>query len=242
MRTEQIRVLGLVPARGGSKGIARKNLRLLAGKPLLQYTAEAARGARRLGRILLSTDDPEIAEVGRRCGLWVPFLRPGRLAADDTPMFPVVVHALDWLEENGERFDAVCLLQPTSPLRRAADIDGCIDRLIDAGADCVVTVLPVPERFNPHWAYFLGDDGFLRPALGEREPIARRQDLPRAFHRDGSVYVSRVSVIRQQGSLYGSRVVAYPVDAAASVNLDDEADWRRAEELLAATGFTGHRS
>ena len=242
MRTEQIRVLGLVPARGGSKGVARKNLRLLAGKPLLQYTAEAARQAKRLGRVLLSTDDPEIAEVGRRCGLWAPFLRPPRLAADDTPMFPVVVHALDWLEENGERFDAVCLLQPTSPLRRAADIDGCIDRLVDTGADCVVTVRPVPERFNPHWAYFLDDEGFLRLALGEREPIARRQELPRAYHRDGSVYVSRVSVIRQQGSLYGSRVLPYHADAAVSVNLDHEADWRRAEELLAATDLTGRRS
>lgn len=242
MRTEQIRVLGLVPARGGSKGIARKNLRWLAGKPLLHYTAEAAQAAERLSRVLLSTDDPEIAAVGRRCGLWAPFLRPRHLAADDTPMFAVVTHALDWVEENGEQYDAVCLLQPTNPLRRAADIDGCIDRLVDSGADCVVTVLPVPERLNPHWAYFLDDDGFLQPALGEREPIARRQELPRAFHRDGSVYVSRVDVIRQQGSLYGTRVLPYHVEPAASVNLDDESDWRRAEELLLDTGHGGHRS
>ena len=237
-----MRVLGLIPARGGSKGIARKNLRLLAGRPLLHYTAEAARGAERLSHVLLSTDDPEIAEVGRRCGLWAPFLRPRHLAADDTPMFAVVAHALDWVEQNGEQYDAVCLLQPTSPLRRAADIDGCIDRLVDTGADCVVTVLPVPERFNPHWAYFLDDDGFLQLALGEREPIARRQDLPRAFHRDGSVYVSRVSVIRQHGSLYGTRILPYHVDAVMSVNLDDESDWRRAEELLVNRGLTGHRS
>lgn len=220
----------------------RKNLRLLAGRPLLHYTAEAARGAERLSRVLLSTDDPEIAEVGRRCGLWAPFLRPHHLAADDTPMFAVVAHALDWLEQNGKQYDAVCLLQPTSPLRRAADIDGCIDRLVETGADCVVTVLPVPERFNPHWAYFLGVDGFLQLALGEREPIARRQALPRAFHRDGSVYVSRVSVIRQHGSLYGARVLPYHVEAAMSVNLDDESDWRRAEELLVNSGLTGHRS
>lgn len=232
MRTEPIRVLGLVPARGGSKGIARKNLRLLAGQPLLQYTAAAAQGAQRLSRVLLSTEDPEIADVGRRCGLWTPFLRPRTLAADDTPMFAVVTHALDWLEKNGVQYDAVCLLQPTNPLRRAADIDACVDRLVDSGADCVVTVLPIPERLNPHWAYFLDDDGFLRPALGAREPIARRQELPRAYYRDGSVYVSRVDVIRQYGTLYGTRVLPYHFDPRRSVNLDDESDWQRAEELL----------
>jgi len=234
-----MRVLGLIPARAGSKGIAGKNIRLLAGKPLLQYTAEAAQKSRLLSSILLSTDDPEISEVGSRCGLWSPFLRPRELSRDDTPMFPVVTHALDWLRARGQRYDAVCLLQPTSPLRRAEDIDGCIEQLRRSEADCVVTVLPVPDRHNPHWVYFLDERGFLQPALGGADPVPRRQDLPVAFHRDGSVYVSRVDVIEQQGSLYGRRIVPYSTRLGQHVNLDDESDWRQAERLLGCAGPTG---
>src|SRR5690242_9753178 len=120
---EPLRVLGLIPARGGSKGVSRKNIRPLGGKPLLQWTAEAALAAQRLSGVVLSTDDPEIAEVGRTCGLQVPFLRPAPLARDDTPMLPVVQHAVRWAESaEGEHVDAVCLLQPTAPFRRAEDI------------------------------------------------------------------------------------------------------------------------
>src|ERR1041384_5143897 len=111
-----MRVLGLIPARGGSKGVPRKNIRLLAGKPLLQYTAEAALSARKLARVILTTDDEEIAETGRQCGLEVPFLRPAELAQDDTPTLPVMQHVVDWLEKQGEAYEAICLLQPTNPL------------------------------------------------------------------------------------------------------------------------------
>ena len=164
-------MLGLIPARGGSKGIPRKNARLLAGRPLLDYTAEAALKARRLSRVILSTEDPEIAEIGRRCGLDVPFLRPPELARDDTPTLPVVQHALRWLEERGERFSAVCLLQPTSPLRTAEHIDACIELLEKDGADAVVTVLRVPPEHNPHWVFVRDGDGFLRLATGSRRPF-----------------------------------------------------------------------
>ncbi len=236
MSLRRIRVLGLVPARGVSTGIPRKHLRLLAGKPLLAYTADAAQGSKRIDRVLLSTDDPEIAELGRRCGLYSPFLRPANLARDDTPMFPVVLHALNWLQEQGERYDAVCLLQPTSPLRRSEDIDACIDLCEKRGADCVLSVLPVPARYNPHWAYFLDEDGFMHHALGGGEPVPRRQELPQAYHREGSIYVSRAEVIRGQGNLYGHRVLPYPMPPARSVNLDEESDWRQAERLLGNTG------
>ncbi|MCI0730285.1 MAG: acylneuraminate cytidylyltransferase family protein, partial [Chloroflexi bacterium] len=143
-----MRVLGLIPARGGSKGVPRKNIRLLCGKPLLQYTAESALAARRLSRVILSTEDEEIAEVGRRCGLDVPFLRPAELAQDDTAALPVVQHALRWLEAQGEWFDAICFLQPTCPLRRAEDIDACITLLEERNADTVVSVLAVPLQYN----------------------------------------------------------------------------------------------
>lgn len=224
-----MRVLGLIPARGGSKGIPGKNVRPLGGRPLLAWTAEAALASRRLSRVVLSTDDEEIAEAGRRCGLDVPFLRPAELARDDTPTLPVVRHALESLEDE---LDAVCLLQPTSPFRRAEDIDACIAMLEERELDAVVSVLPVPHEHNPHWVYFEDGAGLLRLATGEEQPIPRRQELPPAFHRDGSIYVTRRDVV-MGGSLYGRRLGGYVTpDAGRSVNLDTPADWERAEGLL----------
>lgn len=229
-------VLGLIPARGGSKGIPRKNIRLLAGRPLLEYTAEAALAARRLHRVVLSTEDEEIAEIGRRCGLEVPFRRPPELARDETPMLPVVAHALRAVEADGARFDAVCLLQPTNPLRRTEDIDGCIERFRESGADALVSVLPVPVEYNPHWVYFRDAAGFLRLSTGEAQPVPRRQELEPAYHRDGSVYVVRRDVVLEKQSLYGDRLVGLPMEPERSVNLDTPADWWRAEELLRRGG------
>ncbi len=228
----RLKVLGLITARGGSKGIPRKNIRLLAGKPLLQYTAESALAARRLTRVVLSTEDAEIAEVGRRCGLDVPFLRPAELAGDDTPALPVLQHAVRAIEAAGQRFDAICLLQPTCPFRRSEDIDACIDLLFQAKADSVVTLVPVPPQYNPHWVYFRGEDGFFGLSTGEPDPIPRRQDLPEAFRREGSVYVTRRDVLVQRNSLYGSRLAGLLIDPSGSVNLDTLEDWRHAEELL----------
>lgn len=232
-----MRVLGLIPARGGSKGVPRKNIKLLAGKPLLAYTAEAALNAQRLARVILSTDDKEIAEVGQGYGIEVPFLRPAELAHDKSPTLPVVQHALRFLEEQGDRFDAVCLLQPTNPLRRAADIDACLE-LMDASveegsaADAVISVLAVPAEHNPHWVYFRDADGSLRLSTGGASPIPRRQDLPAAFHREGSVYVTRRDVVMNDNSLYGTRVIGYEIDPSRSVNIDNLEDWERAEKLI----------
>lgn len=225
-------VLGLIPARGGSKGVPRKNIRQLAGKPLLAYTAEAALASSRLARVILSTDDEEIAEVGRSCGLEVPFLRPAELAEDTTPTLPVVQHAVQFLEARGERFDAICLLQPTNPLRQTSDIDGCIELLESAEADTVFTMLAVPAEHNPHWVYFRNNDGSLRLSTGEATPIPRRQSLPPAFHREGSVYVARRDVVMIENSLYGARVIGFEIERSRSVNIDNLEDWAKAESLL----------
>ena len=228
-----MRTLGLIPARGGSKGVPRKNLRPLAGRPLLWYTAVAARAATRLTRTILSTDDPEIAALGRAYGIEVPFARPAELARDDSPTLPVAQHAMRWMEaEAGERFDALCLLQPTNPLRRAEEIDACIALLETSGADAVATVLPVPPEHNPHWVYFRAADGSLRLSTGEATPIPRRQALPPAFHREGSVYVVRRDVLLDGNSFYGARFLGYEVSAERSVNIDTLDDWQRAEALL----------
>ncbi len=228
-----MRVLGIVPARSGSKGVPGKNIRLLCGKPLLQYTAEAAQAARLLSRVILSTDSEEIAKVGESCGLDVPFLRPAELAEDETPMLPVVQHAVRWMENQGERFDAICLLQPTNPMRRAEHIDDCIRLLEKTEADAVVTTLPVPAEHNPHWVYFQNESGLLNLSTGEAVPIPRRQELPVAYHREGSVYVTRRDVLMDGNTFYGERLAGYLINAESSVNIDQPQDWKRAEELLA---------
>lgn len=228
-----MRTLILVPARGNSKGIPRKNVRPLAGKPLLAYTAATALAVGNASRCILSTDNAEIAEVGRRYGLEVPFMRPPDLALDETPTLPVVQHALRWIEDQGDIFDAVCLLQVTCPLRRVEQVEACIDLLETSGADSVVTLLPVPSRHNPHWVYFMDASGELQLSTGASTPITRRQDLPAAFHRDGSVYVVRRDVVMNQNSLYGRHVRGVPVDPSETVDIDTFDDLARAERMLA---------
>jgi len=231
-----MKVLGIIPARAGSKGVPGKNTRSLAGKPLLQYTAEAALAARLLTRVILSTEDERIAQIGMHCGLEVPFMRPKELAEDQTPMLPVIQHAVHQMERAGERFDAVCLLQPTSPMRRPEDIDGCIELLEQTRADAVVAIVRVPAEHNPHWVYFQNERGLLQLSTGEAEPIPRRQELPLAYHREGSVYVTHRDVLMEQNSLYGKRLAGYEVDPRRSVNIDVPADWDRAEMLVARIG------
>jgi CMP-N-acetylneuraminic acid synthetase len=227
-----MRVLGLIPARGGSKGVPRKNIKLLCGKPLIEYAAQSALASKRLSRIVLSTEDEEIRQVGKACGLDAPFLRPPELARDDTPMLPVAQHAMRWLEARGERHDALCLLQPTNPLRRPEDIDACIELLERSNADAVATVLPVPSEYNPHWVYFRTADGTLSLSTGEKAPIPRRQALPPAFHREGSVYVVRRDVLLEGNSFYGARFLGYEISPERSVNIDAPEDWELAEKLL----------
>ncbi|HEY5153464.1 MAG TPA: acylneuraminate cytidylyltransferase family protein [Acidimicrobiales bacterium] len=229
-----MRALGLIPARGGSQGVPGKNLRPLAGRPLLAYTARDAL-ASGLDRVVLSTDDEAIATVGRELGLDVPFLRPAELATSEAPTLGVVRHAIDVLAAAGDDYDAVCLLQPTSPVRAPGLIDECLARLAASGADSVVTVRPVPLEFHPDWVYHLDADGGLALASGAAEPVTRRQDLTAAYHRDGAVYVTRTEVV-QAGSLYGHRVVGV-VAAGPSVNIDTEDDFRRAEALAQALGW-----
>jgi CMP-N,N'-diacetyllegionaminic acid synthase len=232
--TTSLTVLGLVPARGGSKGISRKNVRPLGGRPLLAYTARSALEARRLSRVVLSTDDDEIAEAGRQAGLEVPFRRPPELATDETSMVAVVRHALETLEAAGERYDAVCLLQPTVPFREPAEIDDCIRLLEDSGADAAITVAPVPTSYNPHWVFLAGSEGYLHLSTGETRPIARRQDLPPAYHRDGSVYVARRELVLERETLCGGRLVGHLIQRRLHVNIDGPEDWAAAEIIVGA--------
>jgi CMP-N,N'-diacetyllegionaminic acid synthase len=228
-----MRVLGLIPARGGSKGVPGKNTKMLGGRPLIEYTAEAALSSKRLSRVILSTEDEAIAEAGRKAGVDVPFRRPAELANDSAPMLPVIQHAVRTLEEQGDRFDAICLLQPTNPFRRSEQIDACVDLLEERNADAVVAVLRVPTEYNPHWVYEPDAEGWLHVSTGEAAPIPRRQELPPAFHREGSIYVTRRNVVMERNSLYGRKLLGYSLPADRSVNIDTVEDWEQAEAMIA---------
>ena len=220
----------MLPARGGSKSIPRKNIALLAGKPLLAYTCEAASGSRYHLRAVLNTDDDAIAEVGRECGIEVPFMRPAKLAKDETPMVDVLMHSLKWFKAN-ENYspEIIVLLQPTSPLRRAEHIDAGIDLMIATGADTVVSVVEVPHQFAPA-SLMLFRGGRLVPYADS--PILRRQDKPRFFARNGpAILVTRREVI-ESGRLYGDVVQPLKMGKPESVDIDDADDLLMAEFFL----------
>ncbi|PYX44546.1 MAG: acylneuraminate cytidylyltransferase [Acidobacteria bacterium] len=233
-KTSEHTVLGIVPARGGSKGISRKNIRLLDGEPLLAYTARAAQKSARLSRVLLSTDDAEIAATGKSVGLEVPFVRPSALAQDSTPMIEVVLHAIHWAESQGEHYDAICLLQPTSPLRSAKTIDRCISELWEREADCAISVRPVPLEYNPHWVYMETPEGLLKPSVGGDEPITARQLLPPAYHRDGLVFAARTQSVLAHKSLYGTRTVGVVSPEEEACDLDSQEQWEWLEKRMKA--------
>jgi len=232
-----LRVIGIVTARGGSKGIPRKNLALLAGKPLLAWTAESALAAKNLDRVVLSTDDEEIAEVGRKLGLEVPFLRPPELALDETTTLPVLQDVVRRLDAEDKRFQAIFTLQPTSPLRRAADIDGAIQLLDRSGADSVISFVPVGER-HPARMKFIDTDGRVSdPPFAEAFEGQRRQNLPPLFLREGSVYLTRREVLMAHGSLKGRDCRAWIIPPERACNIDTPFDLFLAEQMLRWMGL-----
>ena len=228
-----MKILGLIPARGGSKGVPGKNIKLLAGKPLIAYTVEQANAAKGIDKLILSTDDESIAKVAKEIGLEVPFMRPIELANDSAKSLDVVVHALDFLEQKGEVYDAVCLLQVTSPYRPNDSIDEAIELFKKTKPDSLVSVRRVPDEFNPHWTFEIKDDNRLQIATGEKHIIPRRQELPPAYHRDGAIYITSVSCIREKHSLLGDDIVAFPIDSPKLINIDTMDDWYEAEAFYA---------
>lgn len=214
-------VLGVIPARGGSKGIPDKNLALVAGRPLLAYTADAAKASKKLTRTIVSTDDERIAECAKSLGLEVPFMRPAALAADEAPMLPVLQHALTAMRAQGFAADVLVLLQPTSPLRRAEHIDAAVDWLQRTRGDSVVSVVEVPHQFNPTSVMRL-DEGLLKPFL-DRPTATRRQDKPRLYARNGPAVLAVHARVIEGGSLYGNET--WPLLMTAEESLDVDTPW-----------------
>jgi CMP-N-acetylneuraminic acid synthetase len=231
-------ILALITARGGSKSIPGKNLAPLLGKPLLAYTCEAALGSQLVTRTVLSTDDEEIAAVGRACGVEVPFMRPAELARDETPSLPVVQHALHTLsQKESYRPDIIALLQPTSPLRQAHHIDEALNLLIETGADSVVSVVAVPHQFSPTSVMQIVNGRLLPFIKGEGTRILRRQDKPQVYARNGPAILAMLhDTVAKKHSMFGDECVAYIMDKYSSVDIDTPEDLAYAEFLMKRIG------
>jgi len=235
---EHTHVLGVVPARGGSKGIRRKNMAVLAGRPLLDYTVDAAKGSSSLTRIVVSTDDDEIASHAVSLGVQVPFMRSKELAADDTPILPVLRDLLEKLKSTeGYEPDLLVLLQPTSPFRQGRHIDEAVRLLLGSGCDSVVSVVRVPHQFNPLSVMSMEDGRLV--GLGPRSPcsVLRRQDKPLVYARNGpAVLVTRTEIIVQRNELYGSDTRGVVMAEEESLDIDTAWDLKLAESILAMGG------
>lgn len=233
-----MKILGVITARGGSKSIPRKNIKELCGKPLIVWTIEAAQRSGVFDRIILSTDDPEIAEVARGHGVEVPFLRPAEFAQDTTPHLPVMQHAVTWLKEHEDyQPDFVCILQPTAPLRQALHLREAVELLKRTDADSVVSMVEIPGDSNPYWAVKVDGQGLATLLLsGEpiRKRIPRRQSLPKAYTHTGAIYLFRTSLLFDpaEPNFYGDRVAAYIMDRKYCANINDPEDWVQAEQAM----------
>jgi CMP-N,N'-diacetyllegionaminic acid synthase len=233
----EARVLTLIPARAGSKGLPRKNVLEVAGLPLIAWSILAAKNSRFVDRIVVSTDGSEIADVARTFGGEVPFMRPAELASDEASTQDVVLHCLDELEKEGSRYDLVVILQPTSPLRTAEDIDSALELLASKGAEAVVSVCRAQHSLL--LANTLPPDGDMRDFLRPEVTRAPRQALPHYYRLNGALYAAKWERLRSGGWFYGPGSYAYVMPPERSVDIDEEFDLQVADCLLSKRLATG---
>lgn len=230
------KILGIIPARGGSKSIPRKNIKPFLGKPLIAWTIKALKESGVCDRVIVSTDDKEIAEVARTHGADVPFLRPPELAEDTTPTLPVLQHAVSWLKEkDGYEPDIVVLTQATSPGVQALHIQEGVNLYRSSGADSVISLVRVPSNYSPHWQFNLEEGGKLTITTGTpvKKVIRRRQELPVSYIRNSAFYIFRPSLLFEPDpSFYGDDVRGYMMEDKYNIDIDTPDDWRRGEESL----------
>ncbi len=222
------KVLALIPARGGSKGVPGKNLRKVGGKSLLAWTIDAAKASKYIDSVVLSSDSLEIITAAKQLGCSAPFVRPAEFARDESPGIDPVLHALGELPG----FDYLVLLQPTSPLRTAEDIDHCLESVDNAKGDFCMSIAPSSD--SPFWMYFLGDDHRLVPVINDRPAIARRQLLPPTFVPNGAVYVGRVPALVRDKTFLTATTIGVEMPSARSLDIDTEADFQYLDFLLSS--------
>lgn len=218
--------LAVIPARGGSKGVPRKNIKELAGKPLISWTIEEAKKSKFIDRIILSSEDAEIIEVAKQYGCDVPFIRPVELAQDETPGIATVLHAIEKCPD----YDFVVLLQPTSPLRTFEDIDGAIETLFEKEADFCVSVTE-PDQ-SPYWMYNLDVNGTMNPLIKQESFALRRQELPKTYSLNGAVYVASTKKLKETKSFLTDETIGYVMQRKCSIDIDSEEDFLLCQQML----------
>lgn len=225
-----LRIIAIIPARGGSKGLPGKNIRTLAGKPLIAWTIEAAKKVKSIDRVIVSTEDKKIAKVAGKYGAEVPFMRPAKLARDHSPTLSVLQHAVSWLKthENYQP-DVIVLLQPTSPLRDAGAIQKAITLLQKSKADSIVSLCPAEH--SPYWMKVLKGNK-MYPLLKNGKENSRRQDLPPVYRLNGAIYITRNKTLMKQNRILSKDVRAVFMNAESSVDIDTAFDFKIAEILL----------
>lgn len=222
-------VLAIIPARGGSKGIPRKNIKDLCGKPLIAWTIEALK-SKYIDRTIVSTEDEEIAEISKKYGAEIPFLRPKELAEDNTPTVDVVVDLINWLERyEGYKYDYVCVLQCTSPFRKYLDIDKCLEKIETVQMDGIVSICEVAT--NPYWTNIF--EGYrLKYFIEEGRSLTRRQQLPKVYRYNGAIYIVRKEALIKQKTLEPENMTGYIMSKENSIDIDDMIDFKLAEILI----------
>lgn len=240
-RQSKMKILTLVPARGGSKGLPKKNITLLMGKPLIQYTIEAARGSEYSNDIVVSTESKEISEIAQQLGAWVPFLRPKRLSGDSVKTVEVAQHVINQLRTQYQKvYSHILLLQPTSPLRISDDISNAIELMKREKADNVVSLtgLVGPHPYKLKWII----DGKVRPFLPGMDSGTPRQELPQVFFLNGAVYFSKMTQFLKTGSFFSGNTCAYIMPQERSINIDGPLDLLVAECILRSSNDKWTRS
>ncbi|GGC13147.1 acylneuraminate cytidylyltransferase family protein [Dyadobacter sediminis] len=223
-------ILCIIPARKGSKGVPGKNLKLLGGKPLIQYTIESAIECKWLSTIAVSSDCENILQISRRFkGIETPFVRPAEFAHDSAPSILVLNHAVKYYQEQGKKFDYVCLLQPTAPFRSKNLINKAIVKIMETKADCLATVSKIPDQYNPNWAFQMSKDEQIFPMMKEEMLVSCRQQLTDAFYRNGKVYIIKTELI-QNGILLGGKIIG--LVSEPGINIDTQSDWEKAENYI----------
>jgi len=223
-------LIGIIPARGGSKGIPRKNIKLLMGRPLIDWSIDAAKQSSCVDRIIVSTEDEEIASAARELGADVPFMRPTELAADDASGIAPVLHVISRLPN----YDWVLLLQPTSPLRSAEDIEGIWQFCQERGAPSAVSVCEVEK--HPYWMYQRNAAQRLEPFIKRRPDVTRRQDLPPAYALNGALFLAKTDWLLKRQDFIGPDTLGYIMPRERSVDLDTPQDWNLVESLIKRKG------
>lgn len=227
------KIIAVIPARGGSKGLPYKNVLNLLGKPVISWTIDSARKSKYLDKLIVSTDDQAIAKISRKYGADVPFIRPKKLSNDRAASVDVILHALQYLQKYYENFDYIVLLEPTSPLREFNDIDKAIENLLNnkIGASSLVSVCRV-ESTHPFFDVLINKKGFIAPYMGKFIGNCRRQDIADLYFFEGTIYISEINELFKRRSFYHGRTIPYIVPRWKSLEIDEILDLICAEAIL----------